>query len=125
MEEKLIKKINLENSLEVEFFDASKKLMPDRWYICLILKMNIPVEDSIRSSGDIPDEDIKNIIDAIGNNLVFEQKREQNFVDEMVKEETLDKMCDSAIDITLAYLAHPEFAVKYIRKKYKEFVGKV
>ena len=26
MEEKLIKKINLENSLEVEFFDASKNL---------------------------------------------------------------------------------------------------
>ena len=39
--------------------------------MCLILKMNIPVEDSIRNSGDIPDEDIKNIIDTIGNNVVF------------------------------------------------------
>ena len=125
MEEKLIRKMNLDNNLEIKFLDCSKKLMSDRWNLCLLMQIEIPVDENLRNAGDIQEEEISNIIDTVGNSLIFEQKREQVFIDERIKDETLNNMLSSAVDSMVKYLSHPEFAIKYIMKKYKESIEKV
>ncbi len=52
MKEKLIKTMDLKNSMYLKFYDNSKKLAGDRWLVSLIVRMEIPVaEVSINDEG--------------------------------------------------------------------------
>ena len=45
MQSKLIKTIDLENRMQLNLYDGSKKLAGDRWLVSLIIRMEIPVNE--------------------------------------------------------------------------------
>ena len=47
MKEKLIKTMGLENGMQLDFYDASRRLAGDRWLISLIVRMEIPVVEAL------------------------------------------------------------------------------
>lgn len=47
MEQTLIKTIELSNGLKLNFYDISRKLAGDRWYVGLIARIDIPLIDSL------------------------------------------------------------------------------
>jgi hypothetical protein len=125
MKEKLIKTLDLENGLQLKIYDASRKLVGDRWLVSLIVRMDVPVtealkKDSRQSIGNIIE--IKNIL---GDTVLFEKKREKNFVDAAAKETVFKELCDVFLNSLLNYLSKDIFPKQYVLKTYKEEVKKI
>jgi len=124
MEEVLINTIDLENGLKLKLFDNSRKLAGDRWLVSLIARIEIPINDSLlkedRSSLLNFDEAIK----VLGENLLFEQKRERIYIDEKEKDEVMKGIQDSFLSTSLSYLSRSDFPKSYILKKFNEKIKK-
>jgi len=50
VEQTLIKTIELNNGLKLHFYDISRKLAGDRWYVGVIARIDIPLIDSVLTS---------------------------------------------------------------------------
>ena len=124
MKEKLIKTMDLENNMELNFYDASRKLAGDRWLISLVVRMEIPVKEVLIKDPGQSTESVNEIANVLGENVLFEQKRERNFIDETKKTEMFKELYDSFVNSTLVYLSNEAFPRKYITKKYQEAVKK-
>ena len=124
MKEKLVKSLDLENGMQLNFYDASRKLAGDRWLISLVVRMEIPVTDVLIKDPGQSTESVNEIINVLGENLLFEQIRKRNFIDETRKAEMFNELYDNFVNSTFAYLSNEAFPKKYIIKKYKEAVEK-
>lgn len=122
MQAKLIKTIDLENNMQLNFFDASKKLAGDRWLISLIIRMEIPVNEVLTDGSQQGLESVNEIKNRLGEKVLFEQKRERIFVNESEKDAALKELYDTFLDNTLQYLSKEAFPKQYILKKFKEKV---
>ena len=119
MKENLIKTINLENDMQVCFYDGSRKLAGDRWMVSLVVRMEIPVSQAMVLD-DGESTDINDIRHLLGETVLFEQKRDRIFVDDKEKESVLEELFERFQENALHYLANPLFPEKYVRKLYKE-----
>lgn len=118
MEEKLIKVTDLENGLVLKLYDESKKIAADRWVVCLSAKIDIPVNGLLfEKDQTVTADDIK---EALGESVLFEQKRERNFIGDDQKDEVFKEVCVSFLSSSVSYLSHPDFAKKFVLKKFKE-----
>lgn len=114
----LIKKIDLENGLQLELYDASKKVAGDRWLVKLIAKMDIPVKNYLKDMGS--DMDADDVLRILGETICFEKPMERNFVDNNEKEILLNDFLDMFIDVSVPYFSTLNFPKQFIVKKYKE-----
>ena len=124
MEEKLIQTIELKNRMKLTLYDGSRKLAGDRWLIKLIARMEIPVSDVTFHSVSQTTETANEIQNALGEKVLFEQKRERFFIDETEKETVFKEVYDNFVNSTLEYLSNDAFPEKYVLKKFREKVEK-
>jgi hypothetical protein len=124
MKEKLIKTLNLKNGLQLNVYDASRKLVGDRWLVSLIVRMDIPVTEALKQNSRQSTENIDEIKDVLGESVLFEKKREKIFVDNTEKETVFKQLCDMFLNSSLNYLSKDIFPKQYILKTYKEEVKK-
>lgn len=124
MKEKLIKTLNLENGLQLNIYDASRKLVGDRWLVSLIVRMDVPVAEVVKKDSRQPIGNINEIKDILGDSVLFEKKREKNFVDAAAKETVFKELCDMFLNSSLNYLSKDIFPKQYVLKTYKEEVKK-
>ncbi|MCP4355299.1 MAG: hypothetical protein GY793_06635 [Proteobacteria bacterium] len=123
--ELLIKEIELENGLILKIYDRSRMIAGDRWLLSLIAKVEIFTDNVLLSEDDCkPGINADDIKKELGDCVVFEQKRERNFVGHSVKDETFGSMCDSLTDSSVSYLSHADFPKKFVLKKLKEHMEK-
>ena len=120
MKEKLIKTMDLTNGMQLNFYDASKRLAGDRWLISLIIRMEIPVDEVSINDGVSPMERVDEIKKALGEKVMFEQKRERIFVGESEKQTVFEELYNFFIDSVLGYLSNNAFPKRYVLKKYRE-----
>ena len=120
MTETTIKKISLKNGLDLEFIDVSRKIAGDRYQVALLTRIEVPVEEGWFSENNQEIPDIGDIRKKIGNRVVFEQKRERNFVDDQEKEAVIKNVIEVAEDYGMRYLGHPDFPGKLILKRYND-----
>lgn len=124
MKEKLIKTIDLENGLQLNLYDGSRKLAGDRWLVSLIVRMDIPVTEALKKNGRESTESIDEIKGMLGDSVMFEKKREKIFIDKTEKETVFKELCDMFLNSSLNYLSKEIFPKQYILKTYKEEVKK-
>jgi hypothetical protein len=122
MEEKLIKTMDLTNGMQLNFYDASRKLAGDRWLISLIIRMEIPVAQVWFNDKKNSIETLNEVKEVLGEKVLFEQKRERIFVGESEKQAVLEELYDFFIDSVLGYLSNKAFPGRYVLKKYREKV---
>ena len=75
MEQTLIKTIELSNGLKLLFFDISRKLAGDRWYVGLIARIDIPLIDSLLTNQHLSHYSVEEIRNALGESVRFQQNR--------------------------------------------------
>ena len=124
MKEKLIKTLDLENGLQLNVYDASRKLVGDRWLVSLIVRMDVPVTAALKKNSSESVENIDKIKDMLGDSVLFEKKREKIFVDTAEKEMAFKELCDMFLNSSLNYLSKEIFPKQYILKTYKEEMKK-
>ncbi len=119
MEQTLIKRIELRNALTLDFYDISRKLAGDRWYVGMIARIDIPLSDFLLTNQKFSKYSVKEIRNALGEAVSFEQKRERHYIDERKKDALLHSLMDSFIKSTLNYFSHPDFPHKYVLKEFQ------
>jgi hypothetical protein len=117
---KLIKTIDLENNMQLNFYDESRKLAGDRWLVSLVIHMEIPVKEALLHDEHSSTETVEEIEKVLGEKVLFEQKRERIFIDEDDKETVFAELYDNFIARTLKYLSRKSFPKKYVMKAYRE-----
>ena len=120
MNEKLIKTMDLENNMQLNLYDNSRKLAGDRWLVSLIVRMEILVSETTLPDDRQSVDHGEDLLAVLGEKVVFEQKRERIFVDESEKEKVLTELIDRFQKNTRHYLAHESFPQKYVLKIYGE-----
>ncbi|MGD8981236.1 MAG: hypothetical protein PVF42_06570 [Desulfobacterales bacterium] len=125
MKEKLIKTLDLENGLQLNIYDASRKLVGDRWLVSLIVRMDVPVTETLEKDSRQPIGNINEIKNILGDSVLFEKKRDKNFVDAAAKETVFKELCDVFLNSLLNYLSKDIFPKQYVLKTYKEEVKKI
>jgi hypothetical protein len=121
MEQTLIKTIELSNGLNLYFYDISRKLAGDRWYVGLIARIDIPLTDSLLTNQHLSHYSVEEIRNVLGESVRFQQKRERHYIDELEKDNLLNSLMDSFIERTLKYLSHPDFPGKYVLKEFQTY----
>ena len=121
MEQTLIKSIELSNGLKLDFYDISRKLAGDRWYVGLIARIDIPLIDSLLTNQHLSHYSVEEIWNTLGESVRFQQKRERHYIDEREKDDLLNDLMDSFIKRTLNYLSLPDFPGKYILKEFQTY----
>jgi len=120
MEEKLVKTVLLENNLKLNFYDASKKIAGDRYYVALIIRMDVSVEQEMFIDNGAKAATYDEIVAAAGDMIVFEKKSERNFINAADKDAIFKKMCDSVLTHTSLYYSREDFPKKFILSEYKK-----
>jgi hypothetical protein len=117
--EQLIKTIPLESNLTLELFDASRKIAADRWQVTLKARMAVPVEKAIAGSHLDPAKAAE-IRQILGETITYEVQKQRNFIDDREKTAVLDQLMDAFMRYTRPYLAHPEFAGRFVLKTFHD-----
>jgi len=124
MEEVLINTIDLENGLRLKLFDRSRKLAGDRWLVSFIARIEILIKDSLLKGDGSSLLNFDEAVKALGEKLLFEQKRERVYIDEKEKDEVMKKIQDSFLSTSISYLSRSDFPEKYILKKFNDKIKK-
>ncbi len=125
MKEKLIKTLDLENGLQLNIYDASRMLVGDRWLVSLIVRMDVPVTETLKKDSRQPIVNINEIKDILGDSVLFEKKREKIFIDTAEKETAFKELCDMFLNSSLNYLSKDIFPKQYVLKTYEKEVKKI
>ena len=110
----------LNNGLQLLCFDQSKKIAADRWHICIRVNIRIPVAKRWFHKRTLDDERFQQIVDQLGEEIIFSQKKERSFVSDDVKKNVVKAICDNVLQMGETYFSHPDFAAKFILKTYAD-----
>ena len=119
MNEQTLKKCSLQNGLTATIFDASKKIAGDRWYVSLVLKVEIPVNNR-NWNLEANDPSIEEARRILGESVVFEKKLERNFISPEEKQKISSEMMNALSDLCASYLRHHDFAKNFISIQFKK-----
>jgi hypothetical protein len=110
----------LKNGLTMVLVDNSKKIAADRWYIHIRVEIRIPVQKKWFAKDPIDDGRYQEILDTLGEEVVFSQKKERNFISEEAKDQIVKDICDRALQTGLTYCARDTFAARTILKAFRD-----
>jgi hypothetical protein len=120
--EKLFSRHALDNGLILEFWDLSRPMAGDRWLVVLDARLAIPVVAATLPP-DLRSQEAE-ISRALGPEIVFSQRNERIFIAADEYPATLKEIEARLLALALSYLGHPEFAGRFIRKRFTEFQEK-
>ena len=113
---RLLNRHTLDNGLTLEFWDLSRPLVGDRRFVCLEARMAIPVR-----AETLPPElkaQTTLVVEALGENIIFTQAEERNFIAASHAPGLLQEMQDRLLALAPGYFGHADFAARFIRKKF-------
>jgi hypothetical protein len=113
---KLLSRQDLRNGLVLEFWDLSRPLTGDRWQVVLELRVAVPVS-AANLSPDLQDKQAE-INKVLGEEPVFSKQEVRSFVSAGEIPALLAELQGQLHASLAGYLSHPEFAARFIRKKY-------
>jgi len=99
-------------------------LAGDRWLVSFIARIEILIKDSLLKGDGSSLLNFDEAVKALGEKLLFEQKRERVYIDEKEKDEVMKKIQDSFLSTSISYLSRSDFPEKYILKKFNDKIKK-
>jgi hypothetical protein len=112
---RLLDRHTLDNGLTLEFWDHSRPLVGDRRFVCLVARIAIPVRAETLPP-DLKPQGAQ-IVEALGEEIIFSQRQERNFITASHAPGLLKDMHDRILALTPGYFGHADFAARFIRKK--------
>ncbi len=104
--------------MKLNFYDVSRKLAGDRWYVGMIAQIDIPLTDSLLTNQPLSNYSAEEIRNALGETIRFQKKMDRHFIAEGEKDALVQGLVDSYIKSSLSYLSHPNFSIKYVHKEF-------
>ena len=118
MTETLLRRRPLLNGLTLEVYDLSRPMAGDRWQV--ILEVRLPITVSAAAlPPDLADR-AQEVVAALGPEIVFSQQEVHYFIDHKEVPALLQEIETRLWEGLQGYLGHPDFAKRYLRKKFIE-----
>ena len=116
--ESLLLRQSLPNGLVLELYDRSRPMAGDRWQVVLEARLAIALS-AVPLPADLQ-ERAPEIMEALGPEIIFVHQDIRHFIDFREVPAILQEMQDRVLEELAGYLGHPNFAGRYIRKKFAE-----
>ena len=101
--------------------DASRKVAGDRWQLCLIARIDIPLASD---AFPFDAQDADKFLDfqaSVGGQVRFENRLVRNFIDEQARKAVFRLMVETFLEDALPYLSHRDFPGKFVFKRFNEY----
>jgi hypothetical protein len=115
---RLIARHVLDNGLTLEFWDQSRSLAGDRWFVNLEARIVIPVRAETLPA-KLQAQAVL-VVEALGEEIIFSQQAARNFIAASEAPGLLQAMQERLLALAPAYFGHTDFAARFIRKKFAE-----
>jgi len=115
---RLLSRHPLDNELTLEFWDHSRPVAGDRWFVCLSARIAVPVRTET-----LPPElkaQAAQVVGALGEEIIFSHREERNFIAASEAPGLLTDIQDRILTLASGYYGHADFAARFIRKKFAE-----
>ena len=115
---RLLARHPLDNLLTLEFWDHSRPVAGDRWFVSLSARIAIPVR-----AERLPPElkaHAAQVVEALGEEIIFSHTEERNFIAASEAPGLLKDMQERILALAPGYFGHADFAARFIRKKFAE-----
>ncbi|SHJ58408.1 hypothetical protein SAMN02745165_02720 [Malonomonas rubra DSM 5091] len=99
----MVKKVTLENGIQVSFFDRSNRYFGDFHRICLQVVIELPLEFALTQGLDRDKAQLERSLEKMG-------------VPSAEVEETISGLIESFLQTATAYLGKPEFPAQMLTK---------
>ncbi len=119
MEERIIKTIELENGQTLVISDLSRKISEVACVVVMKANMEIKIVKDLFCDNPLSDFKFQDILNVLGDKVVYEYKIERNFIMDPDKDEILDKIVETYIKNMGQYVSKPGFPGKFVLKEYK------
>jgi hypothetical protein len=111
---------SLDNRLTLDLYDTSRKMAADRWLVEVVMEIEVPVRANWFNEELAPPAPLETLTAVLGERVRFEYRDRRTFVDAGEKEELVAKMQADLLAMAPRYYGHPNFAARFIAKKYLE-----
>ncbi len=120
MEEKIYRKIELENGHTLSILDESRKISKDACLVKMKAVMEFDIHENLFTC-PLPNEiNLAGIKSVLGDKIVYEYVTERNFIMNHEKEGLFKALVDTFMNNLGQYVANPRFPEKFILKEYKD-----
>lgn len=117
----LVKDKTLANGMTLSFFDCSKLLAADRWFVKMQGEMKFSLAGVAWPDTDGLDPQVlAKIKERIGDSVSFNINKERKFIDADEKDAVLAEMIAQVEDNLIGYLEDSSFRQKLFDKQYEE-----
>ena len=116
-----VKTESLPNSIQVAFYDLSKPIAGDRWFVRICCVATLPVSEVFFEYLDEDKEILNAMKISCEDGLTMEIVKERNFVDEQIKDDVVKMFIDQITVNSLGYMGSKIFPQKLFLSKLEEF----
>ncbi|MDH5297826.1 MAG: hypothetical protein OEV91_02280 [Desulfobulbaceae bacterium] len=117
----LIKQQQLSNNMTLSFYDCSRPIAADRWFVKLRCELTINLPDSAWLECEEEEAGLlAEIRQQLGQSLTLALTRERNFIDAGDREKIVAECVGKVEENLGAYLSDPSFPVKLFARQYEE-----
>jgi hypothetical protein len=114
--QRLLNRHPLANGLTLEFWDHSRPLAGDRWFVSLEARIAIPVR--VETLPPELEAHAALVVEALGEEIIFSREETRNFIAAADAPGLLQEMQDRVLALARGYFGHDDFAARFIRKKF-------
>jgi hypothetical protein len=123
MAPRLLERRGLPNGLTLEFWDESRRVAGDRWYVGVRAVVPVPLRGHY--CGDISPEVMEFIRTEVGDHLCFQLREGKNFVAESEVDSVREEFKRVFLRNSLPYLSRPDFPSRFVSRKVREVADKI
>ena len=113
----------LANGLTLEFWDESRKVVGDRWYVGVRAVVPVPLPG--HQIDHATPEVMEFLRDAVGAYICFQLREEKNFVAEAEVDAFREEFKRVFLSNSLPYLSRPDFPSRFVSHKLREAADKL
>lgn len=124
MKDKIFKTIELENGQTLGIYDESRKIAADAYVVIMGIRMKISIQKNLFTAQDITDEKFADILEIVGEDILYEYKSERNMIMAKEKDQVFESQVDTFEKNMVPYISKPIFPEKMILKEYRERIEK-
>ena len=124
MKDNIFKTIELENGQTLEIYDESRKIAADAYVVIMGIRMKIIIQKNLFMAQEISDEKFADILDIVGEDILYEYKSERNMIMSKEKDQVFESQVTTFEKNMVSYISKPIFPEKMILKEYRERIEK-
>jgi hypothetical protein len=123
MAPRLMERRELPNGVTLEFWDESRRVAGDRWYVGV--RAVVPIRLSDHQVDHIAPEVMEFVRTKTGDHLCFQLKEGKNFVADDEVDSVREEFKRLVLRNSLPYLSRPDFPSRFVSRKLREAADKM